>query len=76
MEQKSCDNSDKTKLQELVESGFLETGKKFKMLGGAHKGKEFPVYAQAGDVAGLVYNPEEDSVEMVFKLSIPFKGNS
>ena len=62
-----------SKMDQLISNGYSDTGKTFKIMRGPHKGKSFPVYAQEGDVAGLVYNKEEDKVEFVFKLPVPFK---
>ncbi|MBP7792981.1 MAG: hypothetical protein KA120_07970 [Candidatus Goldbacteria bacterium] len=54
----------KPKLREILGLGYKETGKKYKILSGIHKGNEFPVYAMEGDVAGLVY-----------KMPFPFTPN-
>jgi hypothetical protein len=64
------------KLNELISGGYEFTGRKYKVLLGENRGKEFPVYAQRGDVAGLVYNNETDKIELVFKLSAPYSGAS
>lgn len=66
-------NQIKPKLKEILELGYRETGKKYKILSGTNKGKEFPVYAMEGDIAGLVYNNEEDKIELVYKMPFPFK---
>jgi hypothetical protein len=63
-----------SKLNELISNGYEFTGKTYKVLMGEKKGREFPVYAQKGDIAGLVYNNEEDRIEMVFKLTMPYTG--
>ncbi len=65
----------KSKFEELLNSGYEWTGKKYKIMRGKNKGKEFPVYALKGDIAALVYNEEEDKIEMVYNLLTPFKGN-
>ncbi len=62
-----------SKMGQLISSGYINTGKTFKIMRGPHKGKTFPVFAMEGDVAGLVYNKEEDKVEFVFKLPVPYK---
>lgn len=67
-------NTENSKLNELISGGYEFTGKTYKVQTGADKGKEFPVYAIKGDIAGLVYNNEKDKIELVFKLSLPFKG--
>jgi hypothetical protein len=64
----------KNKLKELLANGYEFTGKTYKISMGEHKGKEFPIYAMKGDIAGLVYNEEADKVELVFKLNLPFAG--
>jgi hypothetical protein len=66
----------KPKLKEILGLGYKDTGKKYKILSGIHKGKEFPVYAMEGDVAGLVYNNEEDKIELVYKMPFPFNQNN
>jgi hypothetical protein len=63
-----------SKLEELLSGGYEFTGRTYKVLMGEKKGREFPIYAQRGDIAGLVYNDEEDKIEMVFKLTMPFAG--
>jgi hypothetical protein len=63
-----------SKLEELLSSGYEFTGRTYKVLMGEKRGKEFPIYAQRGDIAGLVYNDEEDKIEMCFKLTMPFSG--
>jgi hypothetical protein len=68
------DVKNKSKLSELIAGGYELTGRTYKVLMGVNKGREFPVYAQRGDIAGLVYNDVEDKIELVFKLSIPFTG--
>jgi hypothetical protein len=65
-----------SKLNELIEGGYEFTGRTYKVLLGEKRGKEFPIYAQRGDIAGLVYNDEEDKIEMVFKLTMPFNGGA
>lgn len=62
----------KPKLREILGLGYKDTGKKYKILSGVNKGKEFPVYAMYGDFAGLVYNYEEDKIELVYKMPFPF----
>ena len=62
------------KLAELAANGYMHTGKYYRVLLGENKGKELPVYAQKGDVAGLVYNPETDRIELVYRLAAPFTG--
>ncbi len=64
----------KDKLSELLASGYEFTGRAYKISMGEHKGKEFPVYALRGDIAGLVYNTEMDKIELVFKLASPYTG--
>ncbi len=61
------------KLKKLLDSGYENTGKTFKIMRGEHKGKRFPVYAMEGDYAALVYNPETDKIEFVYKLPLPHK---
>ena len=73
VENEKTEKMDRPKLKELLECGYENTGKTFKLTRGEHKGKEFPVYAQPGDVAGLIYNTETDKIEMVFKLTLPYK---
>ncbi len=63
-----------SKLDELKAGGYEDTGRTYKILMGANKGKEFPVFAQKDDIAGLVYNPETDKIELVYKLSTPYTG--
>jgi len=60
-----------SKLNELFESGYVDTGKRRKTI---KKGEcfEFPVYALPGDIAGLVYNYNEDKIEMVYNMHRPF----
>jgi hypothetical protein len=65
-----------SKLEELLSGGYEFTGRTYKVLLGEKRGKEFPIYAQRGDIAGLVYNDEEDKIEMVFKLTMPFNGGT
>ena len=65
-----------SKLDELLSSGYEFTGRTYKVLMGEKRGKEFPIYAQRGDIAGLVYNDEEDKIEMVFKLTLPYAGTT
>lgn len=65
----------KTKLDELLAEGYEFTGKTYKVIMGENKGKEFPVYAIRGDIAGLVYNNVNDKIELVFKLTMPFTGS-
>lgn len=67
-------NKTKPKLEKLLKSGYEWTGKKYKILRGQHKGKEFPVYAMKGDIAGIVYNEEEDKIELVYNLLKPYQG--
>ncbi len=69
------DRQIKPKLREILGLGYKETGKKYKILSGVNKGKEFPVYAMEGDFAGLVYNNEEDKIELVYKMPFPFVTN-
>ena len=64
----------KPKLKELIGEGFENTGKIHKVLMGGNRGKEFAVYAQKGDIAGLVYNHEKDKIELVYKLAAPYTG--
>jgi hypothetical protein len=64
----------KNKLTELLANGYEFTGKTYKVIMGENKGKEYPVYAIKGDIAGLVYNNEKDKIELAFKLAMPFKG--
>lgn len=64
-----------SKLKEILNMGYKETGKKYKILSGPNKGREFPVYAMEGDIAGLVYNNEEDKIELVYKMPFPFVPN-
>lgn len=63
---------DKPKLQELLATGFHDTGKKYKKVKPGDIITEYPVYALPGDVAGLVYNHDEDKIELVFKMQQPF----
>jgi len=65
-------SNNNSKLKEILELGYIDTGKKYKILSGPNKGKEFPVYAMEGDIAGLVYNNEEDKIELVYKMPFPF----
>lgn len=66
----------KPKLSKLLSSGYEFTGKKYKILRGDKKGKEFPVYAMKGDIAGIVYNDEEDKIELVYNLLRPYQGKN
>jgi hypothetical protein len=68
------ENSKRDKLNELLEGGYEFTGKTYKVIMGENKGKEYPVYAIRGDIAGLVYNNIDDKIELVFKLTMPFTG--
>lgn len=63
-----------SKLDELITGGYEDTGRKYKILMGGNRGKEFPVYAQKGDIAAMVYNNETDKIELVYKLSMPYTG--
>lgn len=67
-------NEHHSKLDELRAGGYEDTGRTYRVLMGANKGKEFPVFAQKGDIAGLVYNPETDKIEIVYKLASPYTG--
>jgi len=67
-------NKKQRKLEELITGGYEFTGRKYKVLLGENRGKEFPIYAQKDDIAGLVYNDEKDRIELVFKLAMPYKG--
>jgi len=68
------ENKKHNKLDALIANGYEFTGKNYKVTVGDHKGKEFPVYAMKGDIAGLVYNNDADRIELVFKLTLPFSG--
>jgi len=61
-----------SKMNELMKRGYEDTGKTFKIMRGPYKGKAFPVFAMKGDVAGIVFNREEDKVEFIFKLPMPY----
>ena len=63
-----------SKLREIIKSGYENTERVYKIRRGEFKGMELPVYARPGDVAGIVYNPETDKVEMIYKLMVPFEG--
>lgn len=63
----------KPKLKEMLDAGYEFTGKKYKILRGPNKGKEFPIYAMPDDIAALVYNDEEDKIELVYNLLRPYK---
>lgn len=69
-----ANGENQSKLDELISGGYEDTGRKYKILMGENRGKEFPVFAQRGDIAGLVYNNEADKIELVYKLSMPYTG--
>ncbi len=66
--------TEKEKLLELIKNGCEHTGKYYTIQAGPNKGKTFPVYPTKGDIAAMVYNDEDDKIEMVYKLTLPYKG--
>jgi hypothetical protein len=69
-----ANGNNQSKLDELMSCGFEDTGRKYKIQMGENRGKEFPVFAQKGDIAALVYNNEKDKIELIYKLSMPYTG--
>ncbi len=59
----------KPKLQQIIEMGFEDTGRKF-----IFKGENLPVYGIPGEKTGIVYNPKTDKIVRVYAFQFPYKG--